>query len=92
MASKRGLKKDLNYLYSDLMLDAFAAFSTKEKRDAEKFSALCNKISDNYADFIKRANCTDGKDNKKIVKAYYKKLGEAILQDVLKLSEEIDKL
>ncbi|MCQ2369340.1 MAG: hypothetical protein MJ007_02555 [Paludibacteraceae bacterium] len=92
MASKRGLKKDLNYLYSDLMLDAFASFCKKEKKDADKFSTLCNKISDNYADFIKRVNCTDGKDNKKIVKGYYKKLGESILQDVLKLSEEIEKL
>ncbi|MCQ2336743.1 MAG: hypothetical protein MJ010_06160 [Paludibacteraceae bacterium] len=92
MASKRGLKKDLNYLYSDLMLDAFATFCNKEKKDEEKTAALLNKISDNYADFIKRVNCTDGKENKKIVKAYYKKLGESILQDVLNLSEEIDKL
>jgi len=92
MASRRGLKKDLNYLYSELMLDAFASFSNSKKPDDKKASELIKKISDNYVDFVNRVSHTDGKQNKKLVKAYYKELWDAVLKDVLSISEEIEKL
>ncbi len=92
MASRRGFKKDLNYIYSDLLLDAFKAYSNSEKKDEQKASALCKKISDNFAEFIKRSNHTDGKENGKIVKAYYKDLWDEVLKDVMSLSDEIQKL
>lgn len=92
MASRRGLKKDLNYIYSDLMLDAFAAFQASKKSDEKAASTLLKKISDNFSDFKKRASHTDGKSNKKVVKAYYKNLWDEVLKDILALSEETEKL
>ena len=70
MAKRRGLKKDLNYIYSDLMLDAFAAYTNSKEKDKDKASELCKKISDHFAEFVKRTNHSDGKNNKQIVKAY----------------------
>lgn len=92
MASRRGLKKDLNYLYSDLMLDAFAAYSNSESQDDQKANTLLKRISGNYADFVRRVSHTDGKQNKKVVKAYYQGLWKSVLDDVLGISEEIEKL
>jgi len=92
MASRRGLKKDLNYIYSDLMLDAFSAYQASEKSDDKAASALLKKISDSFSEFKKRASHTDGKGNKKIVKAYYKKLWDDVLKDILALSEATEKL
>ncbi|MCQ2350890.1 MAG: hypothetical protein MJ003_02845 [Paludibacteraceae bacterium] len=92
MASRRGLKKDLNYLYSDLMLEAYAAFFNSKKKDEEKANALISKISDNFMDFVNRASHTDGKENKKLAKKYYKELWDAVYKDVIAISEEIDKL
>lgn len=92
MASRRGFKKDLNYIYSDLLLDAFKTYSISEKKDEQKASALCKKITDSFTEFIKRSNHTDGKDNPKIVKAYYKKLWEEVLKDVMSLPNEIEGL
>ena len=58
----------------------------------KKVSELCNKISDHHADFISRASHTDGKGNKKVVKAYYKSLWDEVLKDVMALGEEASKL
>lgn len=92
MASRRGLKKDLNYLYSDLMLDAFAAYSNSESQDDQKANTLLKRISGNYADFVRRVSHTDGEQNKKVVKTYYQGLWKSVLDDVLGISEEIEKL
>lgn len=92
MATRRGLKKDLNLIYSDLLLEALYTYRASDKKDDKKVSELCNKISDHHADFISRASHTDGKGNKKIVKAYYKNLWDDVLKDVMALGDETLKL
>ena len=92
MATRRGFKKDLNLIYSDLLLEALDSFRASKNKDEKKISELCNKISDHHADFISRASHTDGKGNKKVVKAYYKSLWDEVLKDVMALGEEASKL
>lgn len=92
MATRRGFKKDLNLIYSDLLLEALGSFRASKNKDEKKVSELCNKISDHHADFISRASHTDGKGNKKVVKAYYKSLWDEVLKDVMALGEEASKL
>lgn len=92
MATRRGFKKDLNLIYSDLLLEALGSFRASKNKDEKKVSELCNKISDRHADFISRASHTDGKGNKKVVKAYYKSLWDEVLKDVMALGEEASKL
>ena len=43
-------------------------------------------------DFIIRAGKPDGKDNPKLVKAYYRKLGQDLLNDVMSISKELEEL
>lgn len=92
MATRRGFKKDMNLIYSDLLLEALNSFRASKNKDEKKISELCNKISDHHADFISRASHTDGKGNKKVVKAYYKSLWDEVLKDVMALGEEASKL
>ncbi|MBO7368651.1 MAG: hypothetical protein J6U24_08685 [Paludibacteraceae bacterium] len=92
MATRRGFKKDLNLIYSDLLLEALGSFRASKNKDEKKVSELCKKISDHHADFISRASHTDGKGNKKVVKAYYKSLWDEVLKDVMALGEEASKL
>ncbi|MBQ1650994.1 MAG: hypothetical protein IIT93_00195 [Paludibacteraceae bacterium] len=92
MATRRGFKKDMNLIYSDLLLEALDSFRASKNKDEKKISELCNKISDHHADFISRASHTDGKGNKKVVKAYYKSLWDEVLKDVMALGEEASKL
>ena len=61
MATRRGFKKDMNLIYSDLLLEALDSFRASKNKDEKKISELCNKISDHHADFISRASHTDGK-------------------------------
>lgn len=88
MATRRGLKKDLNLIYSDLLLDALCAYRDSDKKNEAAVSELCNKISDHHAEFVSRASHTDGKGNKKVVKTYYKNLWDEVLKDVMALGEE----
>lgn len=92
MATRRGFKKDMNLIYSDLLLEALDSFRASKNKDEKKISELCNKISDHHADFTSRASHTDGKGNKKVVKAYYKSLWDEVLKDVMALGEEASKL
>jgi hypothetical protein len=92
MASRRALKKDINYLYSELLTECFILSIIGPKDNHEKFETLFNKIFSNCNELIKRAGTPDGKDNPKLVKAYYKKLGQDLLNDVMTISNELEEL
>lgn len=74
MASRRKLKKTINYVSSELMAELyFRVLISKETEDA-KIEALSVEIADLNKNFILRAGRTDGKNNSAIVKAYFRKL------------------
>lgn len=92
MASRRALKKDINYLYSELLTECFKFSVICPKDNHEKLELLFNKIFSNCNEFINRAGKADGKDNPKLVKAYYKKLGQDLFNDVMAISKELEEL
>lgn len=92
MASRRTLKKDINYLYSELLTECFKLSIISPKENHDKIEVLFNKIFLSSNDFIIRAGKPDGKDNPKLVKAYYKKLGQDLLNDVMGISKELEEL
>lgn len=92
MASRRALKKDINYLYSELLTECFKLSIISPKENHDKIEVLFNKIFLSSNDFIIRAGKPDGKDNPKLVKAYYKKLGQDLLNDVMGISKELEDL
>ena len=92
MASRKALKKDINYLYSELLTECFKLSIVGSADKHEKIEVLFNKIFLSSNDFIIRAGKPDGKDNPKLVKAYYRKLGQDLLNDVMSISKELEEL
>ena len=92
MASRRDLKKDIAYLYSELLTECLTISCICPKCDQEKANQLISKIVKNSYEFTQRAGHYNGKNNPQLVKAYYKKLGEDLLQDVLSIGKEIEAL
>ena len=92
MASRKALKKDINYLYADLLTECFklSAISSEEKQ--EKIEVLFSKKIFSSNDFIVRAGKPDGKNNRKLVKAYYRKLGQDLLNDVMEISKDLEEI
>jgi hypothetical protein len=92
MASRKALKKDINYLYADLLAECFKLSVACPADKYDKVEVLFNKIFLSSNDFITRAGKPDGKDNPKLVKAYYRKLGQDLLNDVMSISKELEEL
>ncbi len=60
--------------------------------DQEKADGLMTRVLDMQDNFIARISHTDGKDNKALVKAYYRKLREDFEREVDEISAEISAL
>lgn len=82
MASIRRLKKDVDYLVSELVIDCFSYVNlhTKAKKDQafkiiEEAVALRNKVRD-------LANHPDGKENRGLVKKHYRETIEKLVKGI----------
>ena len=92
MASVRELKKDIDYLIFEVISDCFVFSSVHPENKSDELSAI---ISDSVAfrnDLIARVNNPDGKDNPKIVKAYYKSVEKDLITGVDKLFDRLSAL
>jgi hypothetical protein len=79
MASVRELKKDIDYLIYEVISDCFVFSSLHPDIKSEELSAIISDAVDLRNELIVRVNNPDGKDNPKIVKAYYKSVGKDLL-------------
>jgi hypothetical protein len=79
MASVRELKKDIDYLIYEVISDCFVFSGLHPDIKSEELSAIISDAVDLRNDLIARVNNPDGKDNPKIVKAYYKSVGKDLL-------------
>lgn len=83
MASRKRLKKDIDYLSFEVISDCYNYnYLHSEKKDEVMEIVKSTILSRN--NLIARVNHPDGKDNAKIVKAYYK----AIYADLFKNVDE----
>lgn len=92
MASIRELKKDIDYLIFEVISDCFVYSGIHPENKSDELSAI---ISDSVAfrnDLIARVNNPDGKDNPKIVKAYYKAVEKDLITGVDKLFDRLSTL
>ena len=80
MASIKDLKKDIDLLMSLVLNDCFSVLEHNEKVDNEAILKIAGDVIRKHRELRVRANHPDGKDNPKLVKAYYNKL----IQDTLK--------
>ena len=72
MASIRELKKDVDYLVFEVLSDCFAYSEVHPEEKSDELSEIITDAVNLRNDLILRVNNPDGKDNPKILKAFYK--------------------
>lgn len=89
MASIRLLKKDINFLTSELVTQAYLNQFLFKKISDEELAKYIGDALDFRNKFVERANHPDGKDNPKMVKGYYKNLRKEMLEQFSGLYETL---
>jgi hypothetical protein len=92
MASVRELKKDIDYLIFEVISDCFVFQGVHPDNKSDELSALISDAVNFRNDLIARVNNPDGKDNPKIVKAYYKSVEKDLMTGVDKLFTRLSSL
>jgi hypothetical protein len=92
MASVRELKKDIDYLIFEVISDCLVFSGAHPDKKSEELSRLIADAVDFRNDLIARVNNPDGKDNPKIIKAYYKLVEKDLLSGVDKFFERLSNL
>ncbi|HBG87024.1 MAG: hypothetical protein GXY94_12870 [Bacteroidales bacterium] len=80
MASVRELKKDINFLTSELVAQAYLNQLIFKKISDDEMLTHITKAVDFRNNLVDRANHPDGKDNPKMVRSYYKKLRKDMVE------------
>lgn len=92
MASVRSLKKDIDYLVFEVISDCFIHSGVHPDEKPEELSAIISDAVNFRNDLIARVNNPDGKDNPKIVKAYYKSVEKDLMIGVDELFNRLSAL
>lgn len=92
MASVRELKKDIDYLVFEVISDCFVFSGLNPDNKSDELSVLISDAVNFRNDLIARVNNPDGKDNPKIIKAYYKTVQKDLLEGVDKLFTRLSEL
>jgi hypothetical protein len=92
MASRRKLKQTIKFVSSELITDIYFRCLMSKKVDEQKVDSLVVDIMALNREFVLRVNRPDGKDNPKLVKAYFSKLyadWQAAMEKIIKEIETI---
>lgn len=92
MASIRNLKKDIDYLIFEVLSDCFAYSGIHPDNKSDDLSAIITDAVNMRNDLIARVNNPDGKDNPKILKAFYKAVEKDLLTGVDNLFDRLSSL
>ncbi len=89
MAKRRILKKTISRIAGDLFSKVLVCKFYMPGADAEKTDKLMTQILDMEDNLIRRAHRPDGKDNPRLVKAYYAQLFADLQKKTDEISNEI---
>ncbi len=92
MAKRRDLKKDIDYLVYEVISDCFVYSGMHPDNGSDEVSKIINDAVDFRNDLIIRINNPDGKDNPKIIKAFYKSIEKDLLTGVDRLFNRLSAL
>jgi hypothetical protein len=92
MASVRGLKKNIDSLVFEVISDCFVYSGVHPDNKSDEVTAIITDAVSFRNDLIARVNNPDGKDNPKIVKAYYKSVEKDLISGVDKLFKRLSSL
>lgn len=79
MASIRSLKNDVNFLTSELVTQAYLSKVLFKTMDDESLGQFVVKALEFRQNFIAKVNHPDGKENPKLVKAYFSKIRKDLI-------------
>jgi len=92
MASRRRLKRTIKFVSSELITDVYFRCLMSKDIEDQKIDTLVEKIMSLDHEYTLRVNRPDGKDNPKLVKAYFRKLfadWQSAMEKVIKEIESI---
>jgi hypothetical protein len=92
MASLRELKKNIDNLVFEVISDCFVYSGVHPDNKSDELTAIISDAVNFRNDLIARVNNPDGKDNPKIIKAYYKSVEKDLLTGVDKLFNRLSNL
>ena len=92
MANVRRLKKEIDNLIFEVISDCFVFSGLHPDDESEKVSAIISDAVNFRNELIARVNNPDGKDNPKIVKAYYKSVEKDLISGADKLFKRLSSL
>jgi hypothetical protein len=92
MASRRNLKKTIQFVSSELITDVYFRCLMSNKIEEDEVDKIVMEIAENSREYILRANRPTGKDNPQLVKAYFRKLYADWQKTMEKIVGEIEKL
>ncbi len=92
MASVRELKKDINFLASELITEAYVKQLLKDDVDNDKIAQVMVDAIEFRNELVKRSNHPDGKSNPKMVKAFYTQLRKNMMEKFMAISKAINEL
>ena len=91
MASLRRVKKDIDYLVSEVVYDCYLAlYFHSERRDA--IVAVMEEAVDTRNEFYEMANHPAEKHNKSLVKKHYAFLGNELMERIDGLFDKLSKV
>ncbi|MHC1731588.1 MAG: hypothetical protein AB9888_06145 [Bacteroidales bacterium] len=82
MASIKSLKKDIDFLFFEVISDCFMFTSLHDGPKRAEVQDLIEEAVSARNEFIDRANHPDGKDNPAIVRTYYASLRKELFEKV----------
>jgi len=92
MASRKKLKKTIQFASSELITDVYFRCLMSPKIDENKTDELVVRIMNTSHEFILRANRPAGKDNPKLVKDYFRSLYADWNKSMVAITDDINKL
>ena len=92
MASVKNLKKDIDLVMSLVISDCFLVLEENSKVEDEKVLDIVKEVIVKHREFRIRANHPDGKENPKMVKQFYRKLIDDLLNVADKSLEKLSEL
>ncbi len=92
MASIKDLKKDINYLAAEILAQGYLKLALVKEVKEEDLEPVLRSAIEMRNELIARTNHPDGKENRKIVKAYYQSIRKGLMEKSVELLDKIQSL
>jgi len=92
MASRKELKKDIEFLVSEVVSECYTYMYFHPEKNQEKIVEIIGEIIGIRNDLITRVNHPDGKDNPKLVRAHFNTITKDLKEKVIASLDKIGKL